>query len=448
MKLLEPRGKILVVDDTSVNLLLLIRILESRGYFVEGVDNGKSAIEKAITSSPDLILLDIAMAGMDGYETCAQLKVDERTRNIPIIFISALDDVDAKVKAFQAGGVDYITKPVGMEEVEARVDIHLANKILQSQLKETNSELALRIKELTFSQSLVQERESKLQAFINALPNQSFIYDEEGHYLEVLSAQFDLLTASVEDLKCHTIKEMMPEDIALEMMQVIHRTIETGATQVMEYKLNVMDGSEHWFEGRSALMEKGDAGHGKVVFIVTEVSERVRLYQEVQHLATLDSLTGCLNRRHFLTLANQELERTIRYQRPLSLLMLDIDHFKIINDTYGHAVGDKVLCSLVDLCRSNLRNVDIISRHGGEEFIILLPETQKDTAFTVAERLRGSVEKMQVMHSEQKISITVSIGISSVEIQPGKIESVELLIHRADMAMYDAKTTRNAVKIR
>lgn len=442
----EPKGKILVVDDTHVNRMLLIRILESCGYSVEGVDNGQGAIEKAISSPPNLIMLDIGMPGLNGYETCSQLKANERTRNIPIIFISALDDVDAKVRAFQAGGVDYITKPLGMEEVEARVKIHLTNQILQSQLKDTNSELAERINELTLWQTQVQERESKLQAFINALPNLSFVYDDEGHYLEVLSSQSNLLAASANELKSHTILEMMPEKVGNEMMELIHKTIETGTTQVMEYKINVMDGKEHWFEGRSALMEKDDAGHGKVVFIATEISERVHLYQEVQRLATLDSLTGCLNRRHFLTLANQELERSIRYQRPLSLLMLDIDHFKIINDTHGHAVGDTVLCSLVDLCRSNLRNVDIISRHGGEEFIILLPETNMNMAFTVAERLRGSVEKMEVKLSKRKISITVSIGISSVDFQSDQIESVELLIHRADMAMYDAKITRNTVK--
>jgi diguanylate cyclase (GGDEF)-like protein/PAS domain S-box-containing protein len=356
--------------------------------------------------------------------------------------------VDAKVKAFQAGGVDNIIKPIVMEEVEARVDIHLTNQILQSQLKETNNELAERIKELTLSQSQVQERENKLQAFVNALPNLSFVYDEEGRYLEVLSPQTDLLIASAEELKNHTVKEMLSGEVGLEMMEVIQRTIETGDTQVMEYKLTVMDGSDHWFEGRCALLEKDFAGHGKVVFIASEISERVKLYQEVQRLATLDSLTGCLNRRQFLTLANQELLRALRYQRPLSIFMLDIDHFKVINDTYGHAVGDTVLCSLVDECRSNLRSVDIISRHGGEEFIVLLPETQKDMAYMVADRLRIAVEKMEVMDSGQKISITISVGITSLELETGQKESIEMLIHRADQAMYDAKISRNAIRSR
>jgi two-component system cell cycle response regulator len=444
----ESRGKVLVVDNTSVNLMLLIRILESSGYTVKGVDNGASAIEMAKADPPDLILLDIAMPDMDGYETCAYLKEDSRTKYIPIIFISAQDDLEAKVKAFQAGGVDYIIKPIGMEEVEARVGIHLTNQILNSKLQETNMKLAERIEELTLSQSLVQERENKLQAFINALPNISFISDEEGHYLEVLSSQPELLRAGVDELKNHKISEMMPDDVSGEMMNVIQKTIETGETQVMEYKLNVMDGNDHWFEGRCALMEKDHAGHGKVVFIATEISERVEMYQEIQRLATFDSLTNCLNRRHFLILADQELHQSIRYQRPLSILMIDIDHFKVINDSFGHAVGDKVLCSLIDVCRSNLRSVDIISRHGGEEFVILLPETQKEMTYIVADRLRIAVENMVLSEPGQKISITISIGITSLDLDTGLEDSIEMMIHRADQAMYDAKVVRNCIRSR
>jgi len=446
MKKGESRGKILVVDNSSTNQLLLVRILQSKGYIVDGVDNGASAIKMAKADPPNLILLDIAMPGMDGYETCAHLKADKKTKNIPIIFISALDDLDAKVKAFQAGGVDYIIKPVGLEEVEARVGIHLTNQILNSKFKEMNNELAKRIEELTLSKSLFQERENKLQAFVNALPNLSFVYDEEGRYLEVLSSQPELLRASYEELKNHKIIDLMPDDVSREMMDVIQKTIETGDTQVMEYKLNVMDGTEHWFEGRCALMEKDSEGHGKVVFIATEISDRVQLFQEVQRMATFDSLTGCLNRRHFLTLANQELKRSLRYQRPLSILMIDIDHFKLINDSHGHAIGDKILCSLVEVCRFNLRSADIISRHGGEEFVVLLPETHKEMAYIVAERLRIAVEKMVVMEFEQKISITISVGISNLNLDTGQEDSVETLIHRADQAMYDAKGSRNTVR--
>jgi two-component system cell cycle response regulator len=442
------RGKILAVDNTTANLLLLARILETSGYEVCKVEDGVGAIEIARKQKPDLILLDVAMPGMNGYETCAVLKADERTRDIPIIFISALDDADAKFKAFQSGGVDYIIKPVGVEEVQARVEIHIANQRLQSQLRAINNELAERIQELTQSQELLQERESKLQAFIKAMPNLSFVYNEEGRYLEVLSSQTELLRASVDELKDHMIEDVMPAEAARIMMDAIQETINSGTTQVIEYKIPVMDGNEHWFEGRIALMEKDGSGHGKVVFIATEISERVRLYEEVQRLATQDALTGCLNRRHFLTLADQEYRRSVRYQRPLSLLMLDIDHFKQINDQFGHPVGDQVLCALVELLKANLRNVDILSRHGGEEFTILLPETPKNRAYQVAERLRCAVETMGVEKAGRNISITISVGVASLEVEIGQVKSIEMLIHQADQAMYDAKILRNCVRSR
>jgi two-component system cell cycle response regulator len=446
MKNDESRGRILAVDNITANLKLLRRILETSGYEVFEVEDGDSAIQAAKEKKPDLILLDVNMPVMNGYETCARLKADESTRGIPIIFISALDDADAKYKAFQSGGVDYIIKPVGIEEVQARVEIHLSNQRLQSQLRAINQELADRIQELTVSQALLQERESKLQAFINAMPNLSFVYNEEGRYLEILSSQTDLLRASVNELKDHRINDLMPADIASLMMNAIHETINTGITQVIEYKIPVLDGNEHWFEGRIALMEKDDTGHGKVVFIATEISERVRLYDEVKLLATRDSLTGCLNRRHFLTLANQEYQHSIRYQRSLSILMLDIDHFKLVNDQYGHPVGDQVLCALVELINAKLRSVDIISRHGGEEFTILLPETQKNIAYQVAERLRAAVEEMEIWSSGIKISMTISIGVASLDAQSGVLESIEMMIHRADQAMYDAKVLRNCVR--
>lgn len=111
-------------------------------------------------------------------------------------------------------------------------------------------------------------------------------------------------------------------------------------------------------------MEKDETGRSKVVFVATEISERVQLYQEVQRLANQDVLTGCFNRRHFMAMATQEIQREMRYKRPLSLLMLDIDHFKGFNDRYGHQIGDQLLCYLVNLCQKQLRSVDILRRYG------------------------------------------------------------------------------------
>ncbi len=300
-------GTILIVDDMAENVTLLSRILANQGYTVQTADNGPQAIEIAQTSSPDLILLDINMPGMDGFETCVRLKQDERTRDIPVIFISALDSIEDKVKAFHSGGVDYIPKPFEYEEVRARVETHLAILRLRIQLQSANRELA-------------------------ALANQ-------------------------------------------------------------------------------------------------------------------DPLTACFNRRHFMTLAENELQRAIRYKRPLSLVMLDIDQFKNFNDQYGHQIGDQVLCALVNLCQKKLRKIDVLGRYGGEEFVILLPETIADGGLQAAERLRQRIEKMKIASIKTKLLVTVSMGVASLDSDFNPAQTLDMLIKRADQALYAAKSAgRNCVR--
>jgi two-component system cell cycle response regulator len=442
------QGTILVVDDTPSNLTLLSRILSGSGYIVQLADNGLTAIDMALDMIPDMILLDVSMPVMDGYETCEKLKADDRTSNIRVIFISALSETEDKIKAFKVGAADYIPKPIEVKEVLIRVNTHLANQRLRNQLRSANAELEKRVNELTISREQLQERESKLRAYINALPNLPFIYDDEGRYLEILTNETELLLAKADELKGRLLKDVMPADVADLMMNAIRRAIETGKTQVIEYKLPVLSGEEHWFEGRIASMGKFSDGRSRVVFIATDITERVQLYQETQKLATQDPLTGCFNRRHFMVLAKQELQRVARYGRPVSLFMLDIDHFKNFNDQYGHPAGDQVLCALVNLCQKILRNVDILARYGGEEFVILMPETDSDAVFFTGERLREEIEKMEVITSQGSRSVTASMGAASYDESSGKSLSVDVLIERADQALYEAKNAgRNCIRL-
>ena len=443
----KTKAGILIVDDMEENLVLLSRILLNRGYTVKAVDSGKKAIHSAHEAHPDLILLDVNMPNMDGFEACTQLKKDVGTRDIPVIFISALTDVENIVQGFQVGGVDYITKPFEIEEVLARVEIHLALKSLRAQLEAANRQLAARIDDLTLSQEMLRERESKLRAFVDALPALSFIFDEQGRYLEILTREADLLIANADELQGKLINDIMPSHVASLMMDAIQQTIETGCTKVVEYSTPVLAGGERWFEGRTALMENDDAGHNKVVFIATDISERILLYQQVQLLANQDALTNCFNRRYFMSLVESEMQRTARYQRPMSFLMLDIDHFKKFNDNYGHQIGDQLLCALVDLCQKQLRNIDIMGRYGGEEFVILMPETDTEGGLKAAERLRKKIENLKIRTSRGKLSVTVSMGIATVVPDLDQTQTLDMLIRRADQALYAAKDAgRNCVR--
>jgi diguanylate cyclase (GGDEF)-like protein len=172
--------------------------------------------------------------------------------------------------------------------------------------------------------------------------------------------------------------------------------------------------------------------------------ENARLFREIQQLAITDSLTGLYNRRHFFELGRREIARARRYHRELAMLMLDIDHFKYVNDTYGHAAGDLVLRTVATRCRESLREIDLIGRYGGEEFVFLLPETSLDGGRFVAEQLKQRVS-LPVEVEDFAVTITASIGVVELAAHPGDLEH---MIECADRALYEAKKSgRNRVYV-
>jgi diguanylate cyclase (GGDEF)-like protein len=307
---------IVIVDDVPDNLHLLTGILKDRGYKVRPAPSGTRALATIRMEPPDLILLDIMMPDMDGFEVCRQLKADNGTKSIPIIFLSALTEVFDKVKAFKTGGVDYITKPFQAEEVLARVRTHLTIQAQQKALSVQNEELMRK----------------------NAL--------------------------------------------------------------------------------------------------ITEQARKLEL------MATRDFLTGLSNRRDFLDRAGQEEKRFKRTHRPFAFILLDVDHFKQVNDTFGHDCGDRVLTRVARGLEKSLRSQDIPARWGGEEFICLLPETGADGARCVAEKIRSDMEKHGHDDIDGLVSITATLGIC---VYDGTC-AIETCIRRADDALYRGKNQgRNQV---
>lgn len=313
-----PNGGILIVDDTPANLRLLYGMLNEQGYKVRMAPSGNLALKSAQAFPPDLILLDIRMSNMNGYEVCKQLKADMRTRDIPVIFISSLDQTEDKVKAFTFGGVDYITKPFRAEEVLARVKTHLEMYSLQQQLSAANLQL--------------QTSNDRLRA---------------------------------------------------------------------------------------------------------EIEKRAQVEAALEELATTDALTNLYNRRHFFKLAEQELTRAKRYQLHFSLLLIDLDNFKAVNDNLGHLYGDRVLQVVAKCISENSRDVDISGRYGGDEFVILLPETQPSFAKVFAERLCQVTRAQLAELEEMTISVTLSVGIANTSWD--KNITFDTLLDRADQALYEAK---------
>lgn len=438
---------ILIVDDLKENLILLSRILTKNGFKVASSSNSSEVMERCLKEQPSLILLDINMPVIDGFELCKQIKANPATKSIPIIFVSALESTADRLHGFEIGGVDYIVKPIEIEETLARVNTQISIHNLQLKLQRVNAELDNRLEELTLSQQQLKDRELKLNGLIKALPNITFLYDEDGNYLEIFSNEFQNIMAPIEEMLGKNIKDFLPADLVKKKMEAIRSVIKDGQTKIIEYELPFPDGKRLWFEGRFALLSREEPGKAKVICVTTEITERVELFKKVENLAILDPLTACYNRRHFINLAEKELSRANRFSRPLSLMILDIDHFKHVNDTYGHPVGDDVLKQLVELCQRELRTSDMIGRYGGEEFCILFPETGMAGALAAAERIRQHIET-NLFHSESiYLKITVSAGVACLESMDKNNATLGDFFVAADKALYGAKTAgRNRIK--
>jgi len=216
-----------------------------------------------------------------------------------------------------------------------------------------------------------------------------------------------------------------------------------------EFRIRHRQGHWVWFHARGRLVERGPEGQPlRVVGLRMDITRRKQIEQRLELLAHTDPLTGVCNRRRFLELADDELSRAARHGQPLALLMLDLDHFKAVNDRFGHAGGDSVLRAFVDSALRVMRQGDVLARVGGEEFAALLPQTGRDGALALAQRMLQQVRELQVPLDGQVLRITVSIGVALRPMAPGVPVTVDALMAAADHALYQAKTQgRNQVRL-
>ncbi len=450
-------ARILVVDDIPANVKMLEARLLAEYFDVITAENGFAALELCEKTQVDLILLDIMMPGIDGFTVCERLKANPRTAHIPVVMVTALDQQSDRVRGLKAGADDFLTKPVNDLQLMSRVKSLLRLKALSDELRvraETARKFGMVVDEIAVEGEadepgqilLVDARASSQDRVVKALrpiADVTAISDPQAALFHAAENPTELVivNSNLEDYDplrlCSQMRSLeRTRFIPVLLMadqdadSLIIRALELG---VSDYIMRPIDPNE------------------LIARCLTQIRRKRyndRLRSSVEHtieLAVTDGLTGLNNRRYLDNHLKLLFDRANARGRALSVCLTDIDRFKSINDTYGHDAGDEVLKELAARIRSTVRGADLACRYGGEEFVVVMPDTSLDMAATIAERLRGAIEgkPFHLSASGIDLNVTASLGIAALS---ATVQTPTQLMKSADQALYEAKNAgRNRV---
>ena len=451
-------ARVLVVDDVMPNVKLLAAKLTREYFDVLTAYNGQQALEIVKRESPDIVLLDVMMPGMDGFEVCQRIRSDPATMHIPVVMVTALSDIADRVRGLEAGADDFLTKPVNDIALFARVRSLVRLKMMMDEwrMRESTSghfgmlnnavtmlaESAERARVLVLEDSaldlekitetLKRDNDDLFPATTGALALERALVED----FELVIVSLTLLNEDglrlCSQLRSHERTRQVPILLMVDEgdMNRVAKGLELGAN---DYVIKPIDRNELLARVRTQIRRK-------------RYQDRLRAnYEQSLSLALTDSLTGVFNRRYVNAHLPRLLDRAADSNKPVAVLMFDIDHFKRVNDTYGHDIGDEVLREVTVRASRNLRNFDLVARLGGEEFVVIMPDTDGESAMMVAERLRIRIgdTPFDISAPIGQITVTVSVGVAV----GGRIgDTVDHLLKRADEALYEAKRSgRNRV---
>jgi two-component system, cell cycle response regulator len=423
------QAAILIVDDAPASLGLLQEILRTEGYRTFVATSGERALDLAQRVRPDLILLDVMLPGLDGLETCSRLKNVAGTADIPVIFVSGCSDTDDIVAGFERGAADYISKPLRLPEVCARV----------------RAQLQLR----AASQSSTRQLE-RLHMIVDSMDEALLLLDQDGRIQYANPASECCFGLAARELGGRPFAELLAEPSGRDVAAWFDgRDTGAGASgKHMRGKREVLlqhsDGSARPMDLSLSPMASSEQ---LWVALLHDITHHKQSESVLQRAALADPLTGIANRRQFDACLAREWQRAIRISGPISLLVLDVDHFKQYNDLLGHAAGDQCLQAIASTLQMHaLRATDLAARYGGEEFVLLLPDTPHAGAAALAESIRAEVHGLRVPTPHALTSEFVTVSIGAATFVPTQCDDIGALFLAADRAMYDAKAAgRNRV---
>jgi two-component system cell cycle response regulator len=451
-------ARILVVDDLEPNVKLLEAKLSSEYFDVITATDGPTALQKIREAAPHIVLLDVMMPGMDGFEVCRQIKANKETTHIPVVMVTALSDATDRVRGLESGADDFLTKPLNDSALFARVRSLVRLKLLTDEWRmreQTSGQFGV----LRAGQDMWTEDPTGAQILLlddseNERKRIAALLEDDGHGVKLCADPDQARDVAAEgDFDLIMVDMYLRDEDALRFCSHLRSMEETRQVPIlMMLDQNDVDSLAKAFDlGINDHIEKPVDQNELLARTRTQVrrkryQDRMRQnYEESLQMALTDSLTGLYNRRYLAAHLEGQLQRAQASGNELSLLMIDIDHFKQVNDTYGHAAGDELLCGLARRAEAHVRSFDTVARYGGEEFIVVMPDTELAVAQTVAERLRVDLgaAAFHVKSIDADIAVTISVGVASTK--GGDFSSMGLL-ERVDKALYEAKSQgRNRV---
>ena len=444
-------ARVLVVDDIAANVRLLEAKLAAEYFEVMTASSGKEALALIEKQTPDIVLLDVMMPELDGFEVCKRIRANARTRFLPVVMVTALSDQADRVRGLEAGADDFLTKPVNDLALFARVRSLVRLKMIMDEwrMREQTSGAfdVLSSAEEPAEEDHTGARVLLVETFAPAAQRITGILTADKDTVDVAASSAEAMQKSAKgnyDLVITGLQ--IGQEDGLRLCSNLRSADETRQVPILlivdEFEMpRLVKGLDIGVS--DYLMKPIDANEllARVRIQVRRRRYQDRLrsnYERSLSMALTDVLTGVYNRRYALRHMEGLMKRVADSGKSLSVLVCDLDRFKSVNDTYGHAAGDEVLKQFAQRATQSMRNIDMVARFGGEEFVILLPDTEGDNALKAAERLCNKIASTPMDVADApggKLTVTVSIGLASTTMaMPG-----EELIKLADAALYRAK---------
>ena len=419
---------VLVADDDPVSRMIIVEVLAAEGLRIAEAEDGRQALERALELRPDLIVLDLMMPHMDGFQVCAELRELPGFEDLPVLVLTGLDDSDALDRAFHAGATDFAARPVAATMLKHRVRFLLRSRRTLAELRTSQARLAN------------AQRVARLG---------NWHYDLTTGTIS-LSAEGARLLGLVEGRLACTVAEftaMVPDDDAARLQQAVTTTLRTGRAFRLDHRVTLNEETRH-LHTQASPTHDGDGNIDGLAGTSQDISERVENEARMRALAFYDTLTGLPNRVLFTDLLRAALARAQRLDRHVAVMFLDLDGFKSINDTMGHRAGDRVLEQVALRLRDITREYDTIARGGddapaltigrlgGDEFLLAITDLgHADDAARVASRILEGL-RAPIRTRDGEIRVSASIGVS---VYPEDGADVDELLKNADTALYAAK---------